>query len=149
MGEPTTSLAAETKALREAYAAFNRNDVAAFVRIFDPQIEWVEPVEFLGGGTYRGLDVVLAHLTKSRQAWAEGSCQPQRIIVAGDRIIQFVDVHVRLKHETAWRDGQVVEVYLPRRQGHSGAPLRRQPAGSGMGRRQSLRCKLIRCLPNV
>ena len=47
----------------------------------------------------------------ARQAWAEGSCQAQRVIVAGDRIIQFVDVHVRLKHETEWREGQVAEVY--------------------------------------
>lgn len=113
MSKLTPPLAAETNAnaLREAYAAFNRNDIPAFVQIFDPQVEWVEPVEFPGGGTYRGLDVVRAHLTESRESWAEGSCQPQRTIVAGDRIIQFIDVHVRLKGETAWRDGQVVEVY--------------------------------------
>src|SRR5689334_3988994 len=101
MSTPTPPLAAERNALREAYAAFNRNDLPAFVQIFDPQIEWIEPVEFPGGGTYRGRDVVRAHLAKSRQSWAEGSCQPQRIIVAGGRIIQFVDVRVRLKHETA------------------------------------------------
>lgn len=111
MCEPTPPLAAETNALREAYGAINRNDVAGFVQIFDPLVEWIEPVEFPGGGTYRGLDVVRAHLAKSRASWAEGSCQPRRIIVAGDRIIQFVDVHVRLKQETQWRDGQVVEVY--------------------------------------
>lgn len=111
MSELTPPLAAETNALREAYAAFNRNDIPAFVRMFDPRIEWVELVDFPGGGTYRGLDVVRAHLTKARETWAEGSCRPRRVIVAGDRIVQFVDVHVRLKHETAWRDGQVVEVY--------------------------------------
>src|SRR4051812_47124369 len=99
MGKPTPLLAAETQALREAYAAFNRNDFSAFENMFDPQIEWIE-LEFPGGRTYRGLDVVLAQLTKSRETWAEGSCQPQRIIVAGDRIVQFVQVHVRLKHET-------------------------------------------------
>lgn len=111
MSELAPTLAAETNALREAYAAFNRNDVPAFGQIFDPQIEWIEPVEFSGGGTYRERDVVLARLAKSREAWAEGSCEPQRISVAGDRIIQFVFVRVRLKHETQWRVGQVVEVY--------------------------------------
>ena len=111
MSEPTPPLAAETNALREAYAAFNRGDIPAFVQMFDPQIEWIELLEFPGGGTYRGLDVVRAHLTQARESWAEGSCQPQRIIVAGDRVIQFVDVHVRLKHETEWRDGKVAEVY--------------------------------------
>jgi uncharacterized protein len=111
MSKPTPSLAAETKALQEAYGAFNRNDVAAFAQIFDPRVEWIETVEFSGGGTYRGIDAVREHLAKSREAWAEGSCTPQRIIAAGDRIIQFVDVHVRLKHESEWRDGQVTEVY--------------------------------------
>src|SRR3954454_2014850 len=108
MDNLTPSLAAETNALREAYAAFNQNDIPAFARIFDPQIEWIE---FSSDGTYRGLDAVQEHLAKARDSWAEGSCQPQRIIIAGDRIIQFVDVHVRLKHETEWRDGQVTEVY--------------------------------------
>jgi len=111
MSELTPPLVAEANALREAYAAFNRNDVPAFVQIFGPGIEWIEPVEFPGGGTYRGLDAVLAHLAKSRESWAEGSCQPQRTIVAGNRIVQFVDVRVRLKHETEWREGQVSEVY--------------------------------------
>src|SRR5215217_1473729 len=113
MSEPTTSLAAETKALSEAHAALNRNDVAGFVAIFDPQIEWIEFADSPGGGTYRGIDALRAHVAKSRASWAEGSCQPQRIIVApgnvapqnlaGDRIIQIVHVRVRLKHETEWR----------------------------------------------
>lgn len=111
MGKLTSSLAAEANALREAYAALNRNDISAFVQILDPQIEWIEPVEFPGGGTYRGLNVVQAHLAKSRETWAEGSCEPERIIVAGDRIIQFIHVRVRLKEETEWREGQVTEVY--------------------------------------
>jgi ketosteroid isomerase-like protein len=111
MGKLTPSLAAETNALREAYAAFNGNDIAAFVQILDPHIEWIEHLESPGGGTYRGVDAVTAHLAQSRQTWAEGSCEPQQIIVAGDRIIQFVDVRVRLKHETEWREGQVTEVY--------------------------------------
>lgn len=111
MGKLTSSLATEANALKEAYAAFNRNDISAFVQIFDPQIEWIEPVEFPGGGIYRGLNAVQAHLARSRETWAEGSCEPERIIVAGDRIIQFIHVRVRLKEETEWREGQVTEVY--------------------------------------
>ena len=52
MGKLTPSLAAETEALREAYAALNRNDIPACVKGFDPQIEWTEPAEYPGGGTY-------------------------------------------------------------------------------------------------
>ena len=46
MGELTPSLAVETEALREAYAALNRNDIPEVVKSFDPQIEWIEPAEY-------------------------------------------------------------------------------------------------------
>jgi hypothetical protein len=56
----TSPLAAETEALRRAYAAFNRNNIAATVEALDPQIEWTEPAEFSGGGSYHGHEGVMA-----------------------------------------------------------------------------------------
>jgi ketosteroid isomerase-like protein len=41
-------------ALRAAYAAFNRGDLDAAVELLNAQIEWSEPSEFPGGGTYHG-----------------------------------------------------------------------------------------------
>jgi ketosteroid isomerase-like protein len=111
MPQPTPSLAAETNALKEAHSALNQGDIAAFARIFDPQIEWIEFAGLPSASTHRGRDVVLAYLTKMRGAWAEGSCQPKRLIVAGDRIVQIVHVHVRLANETEFREGEVTEVY--------------------------------------
>ena len=69
MSKQTPALAAETQAIREAYAALNRNDIPGFVG------------------------------------------EPQRFIVAGDRLIVFVHVRVRLKDETDWREGRVGDVY--------------------------------------
>ncbi len=111
MSEITPSLEAETQALREAYAALNRNDIPAFVTIFDPQIERIEPDVSPGGGTYQGLAAVTAHLSKARGTWAEGSCEPERFMASGDRIIVFVYVRVRLKDETQWREGRIADVY--------------------------------------
>jgi ketosteroid isomerase-like protein len=118
MGKPTsppaaqTNLAAETTALREAYAALNRNDIPGFVEILDPQIERIEPSDFPGGGGPRhGLAAVRAHLSEARQTWAEGGCEPERFIVAGDRVIVFVYVRARLKHEADWREGRIADVY--------------------------------------
>ncbi len=111
MGKLTPSLAAETEALREAYAALNRNDIPAFVKVLDPQIEWTEPAEYPGSGTYQGHAGVEAHLSQSRGDWAEGSCEPERFIVAGDRIIVFVHVRVRLKHNTEWHEARLADVY--------------------------------------
>ena len=111
MDKPTPSLAVETEALREAYAALNRNDIPAFAAIFDPQIERIEPADFPQGGTYHGLEAVKAHVAKGRGTWAEGSCEPERFIVAGDRIIVLIHVRVRRKHEMEWREGQIADVY--------------------------------------
>ncbi len=57
--------------LRAAYAAFNRGDVAAAVELLDPQIEWTEPTEFGGGGTYHGQAGAKSYLTQSRESAAE------------------------------------------------------------------------------
>ena len=111
MDKLTPSLAAETEALREAYAALNRNDIPAMVEAFDPQIEWTEPADYPGGGTHRGLAVVKSHLSQARDTWAEGGCEPERFIVAGDKIIVFVHVRVRLKHNTEWLEGRQADVY--------------------------------------
>src|SRR5687767_15002400 len=111
MGKPVPSLAAETEALREAYAALNRNDIPGFVKIFDPQIERIEPADFPMAGTYRGLAAVTEHVTKGRGTWAEGSCEPERFIAAGDKIVVIARVHVRLKTETEWREGRTGDVF--------------------------------------
>ena len=109
MGTLTPPLAVETEALRKAYAAFNRNDIPATVESLDPQIEWTEPAEFPGGGTYRGHEGVKAYLSQSRADWAEGSSEPERFIVAGDKIIVFVHARARLKDSTEWHDTRLAD----------------------------------------
>jgi uncharacterized protein len=111
MSKLTPSLAAETEALREAYAALNRNDISATVKAFDPQIEWTEPAEYPGGGTSHGLADVEALLSRARATWAEGGCEPERFIFAGDKIIVFVYVCVRLKDNLEWIEGRLADVY--------------------------------------
>jgi ketosteroid isomerase-like protein len=111
MHKSTPSLAAEIDALREAYAALNRNDIPGFVAVFDPRIERIEPAGFPQAGIYRGLEAVRAHVTKGRATWAEGACEPERFIAAGDRVVVLVHVWVRLKDETEWREGRLADVY--------------------------------------
>jgi ketosteroid isomerase-like protein len=105
-------LAAETEALRQAYAAFNRNDIPATVVALDPQIEWTEPPEFPGGGiTYRGHAGVQAYLSTSRENWTEGSSEPERFIPAGDKIVVFVHARARLKGSTEWHETRLADVF--------------------------------------
>ena len=109
MAHPTFSLAAATEALKKTYSALNRNDIEAAVEILDPQIAWIEPPEY--GKTCYGLEAVKAHLAKARGTWAEGSCEPERFVVAGDKVVVFLKIHVRLKHETEFREGRHAAVY--------------------------------------
>lgn len=111
MDNLTLAPSAETEALKKAYAGLNRGDIPAFVEAFDAQVEWIEFLEFPGGGTYQGLAAVTAHVSKSRKDWAEGTCDPERFIISGDKIIVFTNVRVRLKHESEWREGSLADVY--------------------------------------
>jgi len=77
----------------------------------DPQIEWTEPAEFPGGGTYHGHEGVQAYLSQSRAGWAEGRSEPERFIVAGDKIIVFVHARVRLKDSTQWHETRLADVF--------------------------------------
>jgi uncharacterized protein len=113
MGTVMSPIEAEAAkgALRRAYAAFNRNDIPATVEALDPNIEWTEPSEFPGGATYHGHAGVQAYLTHSRANWAEGSSEPERLIVAGDKIVVFVHARVRPKGSTEWRETRLADVF--------------------------------------
>ena len=109
MNEPAPPPGSATDALRETYAALNRNDIEAAVRILDPEIAWIEPAAY--GQTCHGLPAVKAHLAQARGRWAEGSCEPERFVVAGDKVVVFLRIRVRLQVETEWRLGHHAAVY--------------------------------------
>jgi ketosteroid isomerase-like protein len=111
MGEQTPSLAAETAALREAFVALNQGDVSVLADLLDPQIEWIEPAHYPGGGTHHGVAAAMAHVSQGRSTWAEGACEPEQFIAAGDKLVMFVHVHVRLKDHTDWIDARLADVY--------------------------------------
>jgi ketosteroid isomerase-like protein len=99
-------------ALRGAYSAFNRGDIDATVEPLDPQIEWSEPTEFPGGGTYHGREGVKQYLMQSRAAWAEIISEPEQFIPAGNRMVVFVHARLRAKGRSDWQDVRLADVYL-------------------------------------
>jgi ketosteroid isomerase-like protein len=109
--DASPEIRSEITALRGAYAAFNRGDIDAAVGTMDDQIEWTEPAEFPGGGTYHGREGVKRYLTQSREAWAEVSSQPEKFIPAGNRIVVFVHARVRPKGSSEWQDVRLADVY--------------------------------------
>jgi len=105
-------MAAEIEALERFFAAVNRNDMQAITQDFDPQIVRVEPEGFPTAGTYRGIAEVQAHVTKGRGTWAEGTCEPERFRVNGDKVVAYLHVRVRLKGSTEWIDARFADGFV-------------------------------------
>jgi ketosteroid isomerase-like protein len=98
-------------ALRKAYAAFNRGDIDAAVSSLDPQIDWIEPAEFPGGGHYHGVDGARQYLAQSRAGADEVISEPERFLISGDRIVVFVHARVRPRGSDQWQDIKLADVY--------------------------------------
>lgn len=104
-------LAKDSEAVKAVYASLNQDNIPGVLKYFDPLIERVEPDGFPASGTYRGLKEVEDHFKKGRGTWAEGGCEPERLIVYGDRVIALVHVRVRLKNSTEWLEGRLADVF--------------------------------------
>ena len=102
----------ETEALKEFFAAINRNDMQSMTRDFDPQILRIEPDGFPTSGTYRGIAEVQANVTKGRGTWAEGRCDPEKFLVNGDKIVVYLHAHVRLKSTNEWVGGRFADGFV-------------------------------------
>jgi hypothetical protein len=102
----------ETEALKQFFAAINRNDMQAIAKDFDPEIVRVEPEGFPTAGTYRGIAEVQEHVTKGRGGWAEGTCEPEKFFVNGDKIVVYLHARVRLKDSTEWVGGRFADGFV-------------------------------------
>jgi ketosteroid isomerase-like protein len=92
-----------------AYAAFARGDIDAAVRNLHPDVEWIEPDEFPGGGRYVGPAAVAGYLGAARAQWAELHSQPTARR-DGDRIVVVHRVNGRLLDGTEV-DNAVADVF--------------------------------------
>jgi ketosteroid isomerase-like protein len=102
------------RAIRDAYRAFNQGNIRDCLRALDPEIEWIEPPEFLGGGTCFGHEGVARYLTQSRWAWAEIQSEPEKFIEIGDKVVVFVHTRVWPKDSDIVREGRIADVYTIR-----------------------------------
>jgi len=105
-------MSAEIKVLEEFFAAINRNDIPAVIKDFDPQIVRIEPEGFPTAGTYRGVAEVQEHVAKGRGSWAEGSCDPERFLTNGDKVVVFLHAWVRPKKSTQWGGGRFADGFV-------------------------------------
>ena len=105
-------MSTETEALQQFFAAINRNDMQAITKAFDPDIVRIEPEGFPTAGTYRGIAEVQEHVRRGRGRWAEGSCEPEKFLVNGDRVVVYLHARVRLKDSTSWVGGRFADGFV-------------------------------------
>ena len=102
----------EVDALTHFFAAVNRNDMQALTRDFDPQIVRVEFEGTPAAGTYRGIAEVRENVRSGRGTWAEGSCEPEKFLVNGDKVVVYLHARVRLQDATEWTGGRFADGFV-------------------------------------
>lgn len=98
-----------TQTLEQFFDAINRNDVEAIGAFLDPQVVRTEPEGFATAGTYRGIDAVVANVRQGRGTWAEGRCDPEQVLVNGDKVVVYLHAWVRLHGATDWTGGRFAD----------------------------------------
>jgi len=102
----------ETQALEQFFAAINRNDMQAVTRDFAPDIVRIEPKGFPTAGTYRGIAEVQEHIRKGRGTWAEGTCEPEKFLENGNKVVVYLHARVRLEGATEWIGGRFADGFV-------------------------------------
>jgi ketosteroid isomerase-like protein len=101
----------QIETVKRLYAALNRDDIPAVLSFFSNDAVRVETEGFPPPGTYRGLAEIEAHFRQGRGTWAEGGCEPEKILAKGDRLVVLVHVKVRLKDRPDWLEGRTGDVF--------------------------------------
>jgi ketosteroid isomerase-like protein len=99
----------EIEVVLAAYEAFARGDVAAAVRDMDPEVEWIEPITFPGGGRRIGTAAVAEYLDASRAGWKHLTSDPTATRV-GAEIVVVHRIHGNLLDGTP-REVEVADVF--------------------------------------
>jgi ketosteroid isomerase-like protein len=73
--------------VRRLYDAFARADLDVVLSCLDPEIEFSQPPEMPGGGTYHGPEGVIQGVAKWIGAWDDYVVQVQELIDLGDQIV--------------------------------------------------------------
>lgn len=105
-------MSTQTKALEQFFAAINRNDMQAIIKDFDPEIVRIEPEGFPTAGIYRGTSEVQEHVRKGRGTWAEGTCEPEKFLENGDKVVAYLHARVRLHNATEWIGGRFADGFV-------------------------------------
>jgi ketosteroid isomerase-like protein len=126
----------EIEVVLAAYEAFARGDIAAAVKDMDPEVEWIEPIDWPNGGRRIGPAAVAEYLEASRAGWKHLASEPTATRV-GPEIVVVHRLHGILQDGTPneaeaadvfrFREGRIgrMRAYEAPEEAFAAAPLRR------------------------
>lgn len=83
--------------IKRAYEAFARRDNATSRSYYDPEVEFSQPAEEPGGGTYRGPDGVTEGFRKWLAAWDDYRVEVEDLSDVGEHVLAKTRHHGRGK----------------------------------------------------
>ena len=83
--------------VRRVYSAWARNELPGPARLFDAQIEYVNPPDAVEPGTRRGLGAFTQAVRDAFDGWEAWEIEPERFIPVGERVA------VVLRYQAHWR----------------------------------------------
>jgi ketosteroid isomerase-like protein len=72
---------------RRVHEAFNRRDMAAFLELLDPEVEWIPIMASLEGSVYRGHAGVRRWIAELDTDWESFETCPEEFRDLGDRVL--------------------------------------------------------------
>ena len=113
LDEALGSLGDEKPAIvMRGYEAFNCGELDEAIEMFDPEIVWhTWIVPGPGGATYRGHDGVRELWSDARNVFGNFRNEPERVILAGEKVLAFVRVCGVGKESGVEVEGRIAHVY--------------------------------------
>ena len=81
--------------VRRVFDAFNRRDIAAFLELLDPDVEWVPILAVLEGRVYRGHEEVRQWIKDLATDWEFFEVDYEELRDFGDRVLVSGHWHAR------------------------------------------------------
>ena len=92
----------------------NRRDVDALDDLATADYEWHNARDLPGGGVHRGREAVKAHLRDYLEMWEAYTLEEERVIDAGEQIVQLCQLHATGKGSGVTLDMPIAYVHTLR-----------------------------------
>src|SRR5437763_5390524 len=95
--------------IRELFSALDRNDLAAALDAFHPDVEW-SPTE----GSYQGIAGVGEAFIEWLEPWDEHRIEPEEFVADADQVLVTIHITARGEHSGMEIDQRFFQLYTVR-----------------------------------